>query len=277
MLYPMRSRTKSDQSLYRGSAAVPRGNYAAPALDKAFDILELLADKPGGALISEMAAQLNRSVGELFRIVIVMEKRGFLQKSPDTDRYSVAYKILDLAYRATPAQDLTRAAAAQMEALALAVEQSCHLVVPNVGSGLVVARQENPIVRGFALRLGAPVDLLRSCSGHVLLAFSPADRVERILELAPVKLDADDAAKLEKRLGKVRRQGYEMIASAITRGVTDMSYPVFGFHGDVMAALTIPFLELIDGSQKVGMEEARLRLRETARQISRALGHHATE
>ena len=275
MLDGMRSRSKSGPSFYRESGAVPKGNYAAPALDKAFDILELLADKPGGALISEMAAQLDRSVGELFRIVIVMEKRGFLQKSPDTDRYTVAYKILDLAYRATPAQDLTRAAAPQMEALALAVEQSCHLVVPNGGLGLVVARQENPIVRGFALRLGAPVDLLRSCSGHVLLAFSPPDRVERILERAPSKLTGDDAAKLEKRLGKVRKQGFEMMASAITRGVTDMSYPVFGFHGDLMAALTIPFLELIDGSQKVGMEEVRLRLREAARQISRSLGHHA--
>ncbi|MGH8270075.1 MAG: helix-turn-helix domain-containing protein, partial [Steroidobacteraceae bacterium] len=125
----MKSRAKTE-SLYRGGASVPKGNYAAPALDKAFDIIELLADKPGGALISEMAAELNRSIGELFRIVIVMEKRGFLQKSPDTDRYTVAYKILDLAYRATPAQDLTRAAAAQMEALALTVGQSCHLVVP---------------------------------------------------------------------------------------------------------------------------------------------------
>ena len=273
----MRSRTKSGQSLYRGSAAVPKGNYAAPALEKAFDILELLAGKPGGALISEMAAQLDRSVGELFRIVIVMEKRGFLQKSPDTDRYTVAYKILDLAYRATPAQDLTRAAAAQMEALALAVEQSCHLVVPNGGSGLVVARQENPIARGFSVRVGAAVDMIRSCSGHVLLAFSPPDRVKRIVGLAPAKITADDVAKLEKKLEKVRKQGFEMMASAITRGVTDVSYPVFGFHGDVMAALTIPFLELIDGSQKIAIEEARLRLEQTARQISRALGHHATE
>lgn len=273
----MKRRPKTESSFYRGGASVPKGKYAAPALDKAFDIIELLADKPGGALISEMAAELNRSIGELFRIVMVMEKRGFLQKSLDTDRYTVAYKILDLAYRATPAQDLTRAAAAQMEALALAVEQSCHLVVPNGGLGLVVARQENPIARGFALKVGAPVDLLRSCSGHVLLAFSPPERVKRIVALAPKGATEVDAGTLEKRLEKVRRQGFEMMASAITRGVTDMSCPVFGFHGDLMAALTIPFLELIDGSQKVGMDEARQRLLETARHISRLLGHHAAE
>lgn len=273
----MKSRAKSGQSLYRGGASVPKGNYAAPALEKAFDIIELLANKPGGALISEMAADLNRSVGELFRIVIVMEKRGFLQKSPDTDRYTVAYKILDLAYRATPAQDLTRAAAPQIESLALAVEQSCHLVVPNGGSGLVVARQENPNVRGFALRLGASIDLIRSCSGHVLLAFSRPDQTQRMLELAQrSRSTALDRVKLDKILRKVREQGFDMMASPITHGVTDISYPVFGFHGDVMAALTIPFLEQIDGSQKVEMQEARRLLAQTAQRISAALGHHAS-
>jgi len=273
----MKSRGKSDQSLYRGGAAVPKGTYAAPALEKAFDIIELLANRPGGALISEMAADLKRSVGELFRIVIVMEKRGFLQKSPDTDRYTVAYKILDLAYRATPAQDLTRAAAPQMEALALAVEQSCHLVVPNGGSGLVVARQENPSVRGFALRLGASIDLIRSCSGHVLLAFCRSDQTERMVELAQrSRAAAVDRAKLDKTLRKVREQGFDMMASPITHGVTDISYPVFGFHGNVMAALTIPFLEQIDGTQKVAMEEARRLLAQAAQRISASLGHHAS-
>ncbi|MGH8294012.1 MAG: IclR family transcriptional regulator [Steroidobacteraceae bacterium] len=273
----MKIRARADVPLYRGRASIPKGNYAVPALDKAFDIIELLARMPGGALISEMAAQLNRSIGELFRIVIVMEKRGFLQKSPDTDRYTVAYKILDIAYRATPAQDLARASAPQMEALALAVEQSCHLVAPNGGSGLAVARQESPGVRGFALRLGAPVDLIASCSGHVLLAFSRPDQTSRMLELAQRSRGAPiDQAKLEKVLRKVREQGFDMMASPITHGVTDISCPVFGFHGEVMAALTIPFLELIDGSQKVGMEQARQRLHSAAQRISSLLGYYAT-
>jgi DNA-binding IclR family transcriptional regulator len=271
----MRSRAKTDMPLYRRTASAPKGKYAAPALEKAFDIIELLADRPGGALVSEMAAELDRSIGELFRIVIVMEQRGFLQKCQDSDRYTVAYKILDLAYRATPAQDLTRAAAPQMEALARAVEQSCHLVVPNGGSGLVVARQENPGVRGFALRLGAPIDLIRSCSGHVLLAFSRPDRAARMLELAQRSRSTPvDRAKLDKTLRKVHARGFDMIASPITHGVTDISYPVFGFRGEAMAALTIPFVELIDGSQKVGMEKTRRQLQRTAQRISSLLGHH---
>src|ERR1044072_2534310 len=99
-------RRRQKSSIERGGAATPQGTYTAPALEKAFEILEFLADRRGGATLNEIIKGLDRSIGELFRIVIVMERLGFLQKSPETDRYTVAYKILDLAYRATPAQDL---------------------------------------------------------------------------------------------------------------------------------------------------------------------------
>ncbi len=53
-----------------------KGSYAAPALDKAFLIIELLASHPQGMLVSEMATALGRSLGELFRIVVVMKRRA---------------------------------------------------------------------------------------------------------------------------------------------------------------------------------------------------------
>ncbi len=77
-----------------------KGVYAAPALEKAFEIIELLAEHPEGALVSEMAAGLGRSVGELFRVVIVLERLGYLRKSAVSDRYTVTYRLLELAYRA---------------------------------------------------------------------------------------------------------------------------------------------------------------------------------
>jgi DNA-binding IclR family transcriptional regulator len=266
---------KPKLTIDRGGAAAPKGNYAAPALEKAFDIIEFLGGIPGGATLNEVAKGLDRSIGELFRIIIVMERRGFLQKSPDTDRYTVAYKILDLAYRATPAQNLGRAATPVMQSLAAEIGQSCHLVVPNAGQGLVVVREENPGVRGFALRLGAPVDLIRSCSGHVILAFSEESQRQRLMnqaeQLTRTRLDRK---KLESALRTVRKRGFDRRASAITHGVTDISFPVFDFYGNLMAALTVPFLELIDGSQKVGLAESTDHAAAAARSISTALGHH---
>ena len=253
-----------------------KGTYAAPALEKAFEIIELLADYPDGALISEMAAKLGRTVGELFRIVVVMERLGYLRKSARTDRYTVTYKLLDMAYRATPAQNLVRAALPEMQGLALAAGQSCHLVVANGGHGLVVACEQQPGTSGFSLRVGARIDILNSCSGQVILAFSPPQRAEQIIATAEDERKAPvDRAWLADRLAVIRAEGHDSRKSPVTQGVTDVSFPVFGFDGRVVAALTIPFLELIDGSQKVDLPAARDLLRYSVARVSDALGHQA--
>jgi DNA-binding IclR family transcriptional regulator len=252
------------------TAGAPRA-YAAPALEKGIDILELLADQPEGLTITEMAQRLGRSISEIFRIIVVMERRRWLRKDPESDRYSVTYRVLDVAFRATPGRALTHVAAPVMHDLALATNQSCHLVVRGDAFGMVVQRQENIGAVGFGMRLGATIDLITSCSGHVLLAFTAAARRDAVI----ATLTGGDAAirnQLQQRLEVVRVQGYEMQPSARTAGVTDISYPVFGFDGHVAAALTIPFLVMIDGSQRTTIQETRLLLRDATARISDGLG-----
>ncbi|HEY6124711.1 MAG TPA: helix-turn-helix domain-containing protein, partial [Steroidobacteraceae bacterium] len=81
------------------------------------DIVELLADAEEGLTVSEISQRLKRRMSELFRIIVVMERRGWLQKDPETSRYSMSYHMLRLAHRGTPTQTLTSAAAPAMQEL----------------------------------------------------------------------------------------------------------------------------------------------------------------
>lgn len=244
--------------------------YSAPALEKGIEILELFAVEQRGLTISEIAQKLERSISEVFRIIIVMERLGWLLKDPVNDRFSVTYRVLDVAFRATPAQSLSNVAAPIMFNLSSQTNQSCHLVVETAGRATVIHRQENMGPVGFGIRLGTVVDLVTSCSGHVLLAFAADDRRQRAL--SGKELPGQVPEGLDRRLDAVRLQGYEMQPSARTAGVTDISFPVFGFDGHVCAALTIPFLVTIDGSQKTSLEETREALGAAARDVSRGLG-----
>ena len=252
------------------TAAKHKNVYAAPALDKAFDVIELLAIEPDGLTLTEIAARLDRSLSELFRIVVVMERRGYLLKDPVTDRLVVAYKLLDLAYRATPARHLSRAAMPVMAALARDLEQSCHLVVPNRGQGLVVLREASPGISGFSVNTGAAIDLVRSVSGNVILAFSAPERTAAMLDDLGIK--GAEARQLGERLARIVERGFELRPSTIAPAVTDMSFPVRGYDGGLVAALTIPFLEFVDASQPVDIDEARRRLGAAADEISVRLG-----
>ena len=246
--------------------------YAAPALEKGMDIVELLAEEPSGLTISDIALRLGRSMSELFRMIAAMQRREWLHKDPESDRFSMTFRILELGHRGTSSRVLALAAAPVMQELSQITDQSCHLVVRSGGRGVVIHRQENLSLQGgFSMRPGASVDLLSSCSGHVLLAFTPAEQLDSVLQQLPAPLRSLPAA-LRSVLVRVRTQGYEMKPSARTAGVTDISYPIFGFGGRTQAALTIPYLMVIDDSLPKDLEQTRLLIHQSSQRISHALG-----
>jgi DNA-binding IclR family transcriptional regulator len=256
-----------------GSAkSASRRGYSAPALEKGMDILELLADADSGLTVSEISQRLKRRMSELFRIIVVLEQRQWLQKDPESSRYSVSYHVLKLAHRGTPARSLTLAAAPVMHELSMRMNQSCHLVVRSGTQGLVILRHEN-LKRhaNLSVRLGSVINLISSCSGHVLLAHMEPGELESLLKLVS-RPWAISRAKLNQSLTRIRRRGFEIQRSTITAGVTDISYPVRGFDGSVVAALTIPYLHVLDSSLPTTVEQTRRLLQEATHRISLSLG-----
>lgn len=253
----------------RSSRPPARRGYSAPALEKGIDIVELLAEAESGLTISEISQALKRRMSELFRIIVVMEQRGWLQKDPETSRCSLTYHVLRLAHHGTPTQTLTSAAAPVMQELSTRINQSCHLVVRSGTQGLVILRQENQLRHAnLSVRLGAVIDLVTSCSGKVLLAhIEPAVRW-RMLESSS---SPRGKSKMDVELEKIRKRGFEMHPSAVTAGVTDISYPIRGFNDKVVAALTIPYLHALDDSLPVSVEQTRRLLESATRRISHSL------
>jgi DNA-binding IclR family transcriptional regulator len=245
--------------------------YHAPALEKGLDVIELLAAAPQGLSLSEIARGLGRSLSEIFRVIVVLDRRKWLRRDPGNDRYSVTYHALDCVQRATPARTLAEVAAPLMIDLTRRIGQSCHLAVRSGTAGMVLHREESDAPAGFAMRVGATIDLATSCSGHVLLAFLDPARADALITELP-RLDADGRAQLRVRLGKVRKRGFERQPSARTKGVTDISYPIFGFDGQPVAALTVPYLVMLEEYQTPGLDSAQQELRATSLRISADLG-----
>jgi DNA-binding IclR family transcriptional regulator len=193
--------------------------YGAPALDKGLDVLELLADSAGPRSQTDIAAALGRSVGQLFRVLLTLERRGFVVRTEEGG-YLLAPRLFDLAHRHPPRRGLLAAAAAPMRRLAETVLQSCNLGVLEGGAVRVLAQQESPSAFGFAVRVGAefPLDTL---TGEVLTAWSEPDR--------------EDGRRL-REAGTAERE------DSLHPGVLDVVVPVLGPDGRAVAALTVPYV-----------------------------------
>ncbi len=253
--------------------APKRKIYSAPALEKGLDILELLASTPDSASLSEIAGQLKRSVGEIFRMLAVLEQRQYVAPAPDSDKYQLTMKLFQLAHMHLPINVLVNAATAPMRRLAQRTGQSCHLVILDDAHIRVIARQESFADLSFSVRVGTQAPVFQSCSGNILYAFSDdavreglRDRVHRETGSEP------GSSVIEKAAAKIRRQGYLEAKSGQTVGIIDIGYPVFDHSGSVAAALSIPFVNRTASDQGADRAAARSELALAAAQISRVLG-----
>lgn len=247
--------------------------YSAPALEKGLDILELLSQEAEGLSVVEITERLNRSVGELFRMLIVLEQRGYVVVAPETDAYMLSLKLFELAHHFPLTKRLTSVASPILKRLAFEVGQSCHLVIYYEGRGRVVVQQDSPSERVLTVRLGADAPLVNTCSGHVLLAFADELDRDRMLASIPKYHQKPNWNELEARLKNVQNRGYESIESAQIQGVLDIGFPIYDYSGSVVAALVIPFLAYLDGTHPVNAKKAREQAAIASRVISNALGH----
>ena len=108
-------------------------DYSAPALDKALDILELLAGEAGGLTQTEIAEAVGRNVSQIYRVLATLERRGYLTRDDRSGRYVLSMALFDLAHRHPPLRGLVQLAAGPMRELADGIRQSCNLSVDEIG------------------------------------------------------------------------------------------------------------------------------------------------
>lgn len=245
--------------------------YRAPALDKGLDIIELLAGIDGGLTQAEIGKRLDRSPNEFYRMLDRLQKRGYVTRL-DGDRFALTLKLFGISQIHPPTRRLVSYATPLMRELAGLTRQANQLAVFDRGQVVVVAQQEAPGYWGISVRVGSHISLYDTGSGHVLLAFS--DPAQRRAMVADSPLDAGRAMPkpLAARLDRIREQGYESMPSAQTAGVFNLSAPVMASDGTAIAALTVPYLPLVNVPDAPDLSDCTHMLVETCRKLSAMTG-----
>jgi DNA-binding IclR family transcriptional regulator len=242
--------------------------YRAPALEKGIDILELIATQPAPISLPAIVKALGRSTGELFRMIQVLQFRGFIEQSSDGSGYQLTGRLFALAMNQPSVKGLIEIALPRMRLLATETGQSCHLVMHSQGQIVVVARVESSAEMGFSVRVGHRRSLPETVSGTVLYAFQGERTRERWEELFEPAVSPDELAAFRQRAVRARDVAWAKARSTFVTGVTDISAPVLRGH-EAAAALTIPFVQFV--RTKRTLEDCLGLLITAAREISGGL------
>lgn len=241
-------------------------DYLSPAVDKAVDVIEYLASLREGVSITNIAAGVTMSVGQIYRTVRALERRGLVYKNPTTDRFQLSLRLFELAHKFPPVERLIGVAQVELDGLSKSTLQSCHLAITEGSNIVIIAAKESPLPMYYGIRVGSVFDMFETSSGTVISAFSTSSQRELLLKSVP------PAARtgLEERFERIVMSGYEIHESDTLDGLKNISVPVRSKEGKVIAAITTPFVKQ---HETVIKPEAVLKLQLAAsKRISRGLG-----
>lgn len=217
--------------------------YAAPALEKGLDILELLAGAGATMSTKEIVEELRLSRSQIFRVVYVLIQRGYLMRQPGTDRLALTRRLFDIGIRTPRGRELNTAVLPHMERFSAETAHIAHLVVISRGETVVLAKTSGYLDASVSVRLGYGRPALEANSGVTILAFQSEESRLSLIGDAITQLDEKQRARLTQTFSAIRRAGSFIAPSRDLVGVKDIICPVLNTNGEALACLTVPCLQ----------------------------------
>jgi DNA-binding IclR family transcriptional regulator len=250
-----------------------RGSVAAvQSVDRALSVLEILAAH-GEAGVTEVAAELGVHKSTAFRLVAVLESRGFVEQLADRGKYRLGFGVVRLAGAAAAQLDIAQQGRQICEALAADLEETVNIAILDGDRAVNVSQVRGPAALSTHNWVGQGTPLHATSSGKVLLAHAP-DAVRKgvlsreLPRFTPATITDPEA--LRQHLDRIVEQGWGSTVEEYEVGLSAVAAPVRGADGDVVAALSVSGPSFRMGSEDFPMLARRVM--EGADELSRRLG-----
>ena len=96
---------------------------------------------------------------------------------------------------------------------------------------VIVAHVDSPLSVGFYVKAGGIGDLMRSTTGHVILAHQSPEVSSRAVQLWCQHNQARPPRDFGVHLSKIERRGYEQMKSYEVEGGINISFPILDDRG----------------------------------------------
>lgn len=212
-------------------------------IGKAFRLIDLIAAAPGQISATELAAATGWPKATLYRILSAVTAHGFIRLDPQSQGYTLGYRLLELAQNVWVAPDLASVASVELQRLRDMTGETAYLAVPQDGTVLGLGKFESPHDIRSAARLGVRKPLHCTSQGKAILAFLPEATAEALLTQAPLERFTPhtiiDPNTLMAQLRIIRARGYAVEDQEILLGNRCVGAPVLDSGGQPIAAISV--------------------------------------
>lgn len=178
------------------------------SVDRAFDILEEIRDRDG-ARVTELAKEFGIAKSTVHNHLTTLANRGFVVS--EDGKYQLGLRFLSFPDAVQKSSRLYQAAKDEIDDLVDRTGERCQVLVEENSYGVYIYQQMDDRAITTNSRVGTRVSLHSTAIGKALLAYQPAEKVDRIIEnrgLAPeTENTITSKEELLQELDRVRDRG----------------------------------------------------------------------
>jgi DNA-binding IclR family transcriptional regulator len=254
-----------------------KSRYTAPAVEKAFAVLELISHYPNGLRMVDVVEQLVLPKTSTFVLLRSLEQMGYLVADSD-NRYRLTLKLFGLGMRAMNQSDIVTVARPHLERLVKQTGLTAHLASLERGDVVYLARIDAPGLIRFDTHVGKRAPAHLTAVGKAILAHLTAEAFDALLPALDLAAGTTRAVHshtaLRRELADIRLAGYAIEDGEEVEGVRCVAAPVRRDGEGVVASVgVIQLRSMLEDDRLLSVTAA---VADTARAIAQEVATSAS-
>lgn len=252
-----------------------RDRYRVPILDRALDVMELLAANPEGLTLTGMTDRLAMPKNAVFRIATTLTLRGYAEREEKSKIYRLGARLLNLGHHAIGGERLVQAAGPVLTTLRDSTGETALLGALSGGHGVVLDQVPSSLPVKVVVEIGHAFPLHTAAPAKAVIAFLPDAERDALISGMVFKRHTrhtlTSARAYRRELEGVRTLGYAVDRGEESETFACAAAPVIDRRGWPVAAIWIS--GPIDRVTPDRIGALAMRVVDAAGTLSRLLGH----
>ncbi|MEI2417994.1 IclR family transcriptional regulator [Orrella sp. JC864] len=213
------------------------------SLSKAFRLLEVFRDAPTPLGLAELVQATGMDKSTVQRFTFTLKEMGYLEQDPDTRRYVLGRRVLDLTFGYLHAHPLVERASPVLVDLRRSVQERVDMTVPDGDWVLYVVRMQAKRENYSAALIGRRIPMFCSAGGRAMLSALPEEEALQVVQRADrvrhTPNTLTDVEAIMREVRAARERGYALQVGEWRAGEIAAAVPIVDKRGVPIAAVHV--------------------------------------
>jgi DNA-binding IclR family transcriptional regulator len=214
-------------------------DYSVRSVDIIIDTLEFMsAEEAAQVTVTRLSSALGISRNKTYRLLATLEKRGMVEKDPDSGNYHLGIFAIGLSQKILNSTSIIRHAHPVMTDLARKHDEAVYMTVLMGDEVMFLDMVDCDQKVKAAPLIGQTFPFFSNAAGKVIKALESKE-IAKIFMQSNKRKKPCDLNLLESELNDIREKGVAVDCNGLGEGIISVAVAVKDYAGKVVGAITL--------------------------------------